>query len=159
MKYAQARTAIKTGDIIATSHREGWFHSWHSFKINFVRLWQKSEYSHVAVAWVVAGRVMVLESVTGGIRPFPLSRMLPCYHIACDEPFDVEKAMSVCGEPYSELEAALGALGKTDDTNGRWQCSEYVRWVKNWLCQATPSAIVDHALMLGGALTRIESDA
>lgn len=154
MDYASARGRIKTGDILAWSHREGWFHSWHSFKVNCVRLFTRSEYSHVAVAIRLAGRVFVLESVTGGVRLMPLSKLLPCHHIAYRS-IDVGRAMSVCGEPYSEFEAVLGELGMTDDANGVWQCSEFVKWVHLMPCKATPADVVDYALSQGGYLREI----
>ena len=154
MKYTAMRRRIKSGDILAWSHRSGWFKSWYDFKINLVRLVTRSEYSHVAVAVRLANRVFVLESVTGGIRLMPLSKCLPCYHIAYKQ-MDVDRAMSVCGEPYSELEAVLGELGRTDDKNGVWQCSEFVRWVHGLPCMATPSAVVEYALRHGGVLTEL----
>ena len=154
MNYATQRRKIKTGDILAWTHRTGWFKSWYDFKINAVCLFTRSEYSHVAVAVQLAGRVFVLESVTGGIRLMPLSKCLLCYHVAY-KPMDVDWAMSVCGEPYSELEAVLGQLGKTDDTNGVWQCSEFVRWVHQLPCITTPSAVVEYALSQGSPLIEL----
>lgn len=155
MRYAQHRSSIRTGDVLAWSHRAAPWASWYDFKIWLVRLFTRSEFSHVAVAVRFAGRVFVLEAVTGGIRMIPLSKMLPCYHLKDTKPFDVERAMSVCGEPYSELEAVLGELGMTDATNGRWQCSEFVVWAKYLLCKATPSAVVNDRLQAGATLTEI----
>lgn len=154
MNYMTQRRKIKTGDILAWTHRTGWFKSWYDFKINLVRLGTRSEYSHVAVAVLLAGRVFVLESVTGGIRLMPLSKCLPCYHVGY-KPMDLDRAMSVCGEPYSQLEAVLGQFNRTNDKNGVWQCSEFVRWVHELPCPATPSAVVEYALAQGGALVEI----
>lgn len=148
MNYEEIRAQIKTGDILAWSFKEGFFSSWRAFKINMIRVFRRSEYSHVGIAVVLAGRVFVLESVTGGVRLIPLSKELPCYWISHTEMSEAElnRAMSVCGEPYSDLEAILGALDKTDDRNGVWQCSEFVCWAKGFGCKATPDAVVDHAL-------------
>lgn len=158
MKYADIRSQIKTGDILGWTHKAGWFKSWYDFKINCVRLFQRSKYSHVGIAVVLAGRVFVLESVTGGIRLEPLSKFLPCDW--ADRPEwdeeQLERAMSVCGEPYSQIEAMLGALDATDDTNGKWQCSEFVKWACRLDCRATPSAVMDYALETGSAIREIQ---
>lgn len=152
MKYADARSNISSGDVLAWSHRAGWFASWYDFKINLVRLFTRSEYSHVAIAIRLAGRVFALEAVTGGIRLIPLSKALPCYHLAYQS-IDIDRAMSVCGEPYSQFEAIRGWFGATDNTNGQWECAEYVQWVHTLPCIATPSAVVDYVLANGGRMT------
>lgn len=157
MDYATARSRIKTGDVLAWSFREGFFSSWRAFKINMIRVFRRSEYSHVGIAVVLAGRVFVLESVTGGIRLMPLSKELPCYWIAHTELTEdgLNRAMSVCGEPYSNLEAMLGALDQTDDTNGKWQCAEFVCWAKGFKCKATPDEVVEHCLKDGYPLVYV----
>lgn len=157
-KYDEIRSKIKTGDILAWTHRGGWFRSWYDFKINLVRLFTRSEYSHVGIAVVWAGRVMVLESVTGGIRLFPLSKLTPCYWIKYrSKLFDLDRAMSVFGQPYSEIEAVKGKFGRTDDTNGKWQCAKFVRWANSLGCaKDNPSSVVNHVLERGGVMQAIE---
>lgn len=156
-KYSDIRSQIKTGDILGWTHTGSWFKSWHDFKINCVRLFTRSKYSHVGIAVVLAERVFVLESVTGGIRLVPLSKFLPCDW--ADRPEwteeELERAMSVCGEPYSELEAMLGALDENNITDGRWQCAEFVKWASGLDCLATPSAVIDYVLATGGSLREI----
>ena len=68
---------------------------------------------------------------------------------------DVDRAMSVCGEPYSEIEAMLGGIGKTDDTDGKWQCSEFVKWVHQMPCIATPSAVVGYVLAQDSSIVEV----
>lgn len=154
-KYDEIRSKIRTGDVLAWTHRAGWFKSWYDFKINLVRLFTRSEYSHVGIAVVLAGRVFVLESVTGGIRLMLLSKQLPCFWIKYRYPFDLDRAMSVLGEPYSQLEAIKGELGQTDDTNGKWQCSEYLKWARPLECKATPSEAVEFVLSRGGLMQEV----
>lgn len=155
MNYAKARENIKTGDVLGFSHTKSPFSSWYDFKIFMVRLLTRSEYSHVGIAVRFGGRVFVLESVTGGIRLEPLSLFLPCDHARLNEPFDLERAMSVCGQPYSEFEAMLGELGKTDDANGKWQCAEFVKWAKNMTCRATPAEVMSEQMDKGATVKRI----
>lgn len=106
MKYADARSTIRSGDLLAWSHR-GWW-SWHDFKIQMVRMFTRSEYSHVAIAWVVGGRVFVIEAVEPLVRIYPLSKLGEFYHIALGAPWKPETeevALSHVGVRYSQLDA------------------------------------------------------
>ena len=154
MKYADARATIRTGDVLVWSHTASAFASWYDLQMWIVRLAQRSEYSHVGIAVVLAGRVFVLESVSGGIRLMPLSKLLPCYLMPYKD-IDLDRAMSVCGEPYSKLEAIRGWNGSTDATNHVWQCAELVCWVHGLPCSATPSAVVNYLLDQGCSMTEI----
>ena len=155
MNYEAVRETIRDGDVLAWTHTASPFRSWYDFKVFLVRLFTRSEYSHVGIAVRFGGRAFVLESVTGGIRLMPLSKFLPCYLIQDDHPFDVDRAMTVCGEPYGQLEAILGEFGRTDADNGVWQCSEFVKWAKQLPCKATPSAVVGYLLSEGCQMTEV----
>ena len=160
MQYEEFRNEIKSGDVLAWTHVG--FKSWKDFELMMVRLGQRSEYTHVGVAWVVAGRVFILEAVGTGIRIFPLSKELPFFHIASNIEWstDVEEfALSKLGEEYSKWEAFLGLFGKTS-RDDKWQCSEYVREIlkkagKDLDCEATPSAVVNAMLDQGGSLLKV----
>lgn len=71
MDYSQVRSSIKSGDILAFSH--GDWKTISGIKTNIVRIFTRSTYSHVGIAWVVADRVFVLEAVKPKIRIYPLS--------------------------------------------------------------------------------------
>jgi hypothetical protein len=97
-KYSEIRSQIKSGDLLAFRH-EGW-KSWHDFKVQLVRMFTRSEYSHVAVAWVVGERVMVVEAVEPCVRIFPLSKLGSFYWIPLNAPWKKEteeKALSYVG--------------------------------------------------------------
>lgn len=160
MKYDDFRLHIRSGDVLAWSHREGWLNSWHSFKVNLVRLFQMSEYSHVGIAWNVAGRVFVLESVNPVVRIVPLSNLLPAYHLRGAggmSDAQVRRALALVGKgKYSELEAIKGQFAATDIANDRWQCAEYVNYVLDIMrFKATPSGLVNYMLRDGSVLTEI----
>ena len=158
MRYQDLRDDIRSGDVLAWTHRAPPWASWYDFKVWLVRLGTRSEYSHVGLAWVVAGRVFVIESVTPLVRIVPLSNLLPAYHITADALTDEQerRALSLVGEgKYSQIEAALASLDKNDESNAWWQCAEFVKWVKRLACRATPAAVVAHLLTLGGQLTEI----
>lgn len=131
MRYDEARDEIRSGDLLAWSHR-GWG-SWYDFQIQAVRIFTQSEYSHVGIAWVIAGRVFVLEAVGGGVRIMPLSALLPCYWLrlgATWTPAAEAAALGEVGKPYSKLQAIAAFLGRLRaGADGKWQCAEYGWWV------------------------------
>lgn len=126
MFYADARERIKSGDLLAWTHT-GWG-SWTAIKMQIVRIFTRSEYSHVGIAWTVAGRVFVLEASTGGVRIYPLSEKpsfwwvsLPELRIGAEE-----YALSKVGERYSYWQAITGFLKTLKPGADRsWQCAEY----------------------------------
>jgi hypothetical protein len=151
---------IQPGDIIAFTH-EGW-NSWNDIQSQIVRIFTRSEYSHVGLAWPIAGRVMIIEAVVPMIRIFPLSKLLPFYWLPLGSPLTPEAeefALSRVGEEYSKLEAIRGFLGKTRE-NEKWQCAEYVKSVLrvtgcNYPGKDTPSALVFDAINNGSTLTLV----
>jgi hypothetical protein len=161
VKYAEARPQIRSGDLLAWSHR-GWG-SWYDIQIQMVRVFTQSEYSHVGIAWVVAGRVFVLEAVQTGVRIFPLSRLLPFYWLPLGANWDAEWeseveawALQQVGEPYSKWQAVLAGLGllRAGEDN-IWQCAEYAQEVARrqgtpLVGKATPADLVLAAMMRRG---------
>lgn len=156
MKYQDFRQSIKSGDVIAYTHKG--IRSYYDFKVWLVRLFTQSEYVHVAVAWCVAGRVFLLEAVASGVRIFPLSLDLPCFHLTGNGLTDaqLEYAMQRVGQGYSFIECAAGYLGKNNPDDTNWECAEYVAAILNLSCRATPSAVVQHMLMTGSTMTEIQ---
>ena len=131
MKYADIRPLIRSGDILAWSHREPWYRSWYDFKIALVRMFTRSEYSHTGTAWVVGDRVLVIEAVTPLVRVFPLSKLLPFYYLPLKarwSPEALEYALSKVGEPYSQLQA-LQAFFKLPSEDSFWECAELTRLI------------------------------
>lgn len=149
MKYKEARPMIKSGDIIAFSHMD--------LASQVIRAATRSQYSHVGIAWSVAGRLMILEAVNPMIRIYPLSMLLPFYWVSIDIDLNSsaeEFALSRVGERYSVSEAVLGFLGMNKADN-KWQCAEYVKSVLdaanyNLPGNATPSDVVTEALNKDG---------
>ena len=145
MHYPDLRSQIKSGDVLAWTHR-----SWDSIKdiqCQIVRMATQSEYSHVGVAWVVAERVFVLEAVTAGVRIFPLSRSAPFYWVPrgiwSDEA--ERRAMAHVGAEYSKWEAIKAFFGGSSYDNDAWECAEYVCWVLGLPVVAkTPAKVVQH---------------
>jgi hypothetical protein len=136
MKYEDYRTQIKSGDLLAWSHRG--IKSFYDFKIWLIRLFTQSEYTHVGVAWVYGGRVFILESVTPYPRIVPLSNELPCYLITTNKewnPEAEEAALKLIGNKaaeYSQWEAIKGYLGKNTYTRIQ-MCVEYAKYVLGFL--------------------------
>lgn len=162
MKYSEVRSQIRSGDLLAWSHREPWYRSWYDFKISLVRMFTRSEYSHVGTAWCYADRVLVIEAVTPLVRVFPLSKLTPFYWLPLQarwSPEALEYALSKVGEPYSQLQA-LQAFFKLPREDGYWECAELTRLIAlrdgiNLGESAVPSDIVRNALLEGASLTLI----
>lgn len=131
MKYDEARSKIKSGDLLAWTHSQ--WGSWYDVKIQMVRAFTQSEYSHVGIAYTLADRVFVIESVTGGIRMQPLSKWTPFYWLPIEQYWDddVEKqAMSKMGEEYSTFDAIRSFFTTiTPGTDKAWECAEYANFI------------------------------
>jgi hypothetical protein len=106
IQYSDYRKNIKSGDLLVWSHR-GW-KSWHDIKVQMVRFFTQSEYSHVGIAWVIGDRVFVIEAVEPCVRIYPLSKLGDFYHIKMGaewKPETEEAALSYVGSDYKQLEA------------------------------------------------------
>ena len=160
MLYADARPLIKSGDLLAFSHR-GWG-SWRDIKIQIVRFFTQSEYSHVGTAWVIGDRVFVIEAVIPKVRIYPLSKLLPFYHLPLNAPWyprTLELALSKVGEPYSQVQA-IKAFFSVPTPDTYWQCAELALAIAasddiGLGYKATPTAVVNAALVHGSTLTLV----
>jgi hypothetical protein len=162
MNYTTARSKIRSGDLLAWSHR-GWG-SWYDLQVMAVRIFTQSEYCHVGVAMRVGGRVLVHEAVGAGVRVFPLSRMAPFYHLPLGLDWNAAAEAFVwktLGQGYSKLQAIEAHLGRlhaaTDDL---WQCAELSQELIEQLgckleCKPTPTRLVYAAQEQRGALLRL----
>lgn len=167
MRYAEFRERIASGDLLAWSHRTGWFSSWYDFKVNLIRLFTRSEYTHVGLAWVCGGRVWVVEAVTPLVRVVPLSAFAPFYHLPMGLPWSPaieEFALSFVGNEgyrYSQSEGIAALFGRSDASNALLECAEYVKLVAEFTGvalagNATPTDVVLAAQGRGGSMTYIE---
>lgn len=156
MDYPNARPLIRSGDLLATSH--GSWRTWQGIRTNLVRIFTRSTYSHVGTAWVVGGRVFVLEAVKPKIRIFPLSNWGHFYWVDLDASWraDTEEfALARVGYDYSDLDAIKGFLDCLEPGKVS-QCAAFVIEVlKHDGCnlgqRATPDAVVQAALDLQGS--------
>lgn len=166
MDYATVRSRIQSGDLIALSHYK--WASWYDLQVQVVRFGTQSEYSHVAMAWVVGGRVFIIESVTPVIRLVPLSLMVAEGFYWAPLGADIsapemEFALSKIGVgKYSKLQAVLAQLrGLKIGADDLWECAEFVmtsRKLSGVLLgdKATPSAVIRAAQDLGAPVYFIQ---
>lgn len=154
MDYAQARPLIKSGDILAFTHTK--WGTWRDFKVQMVRFFTQSEYSHVATAWVFSGRVFVIEAVVPLVRIYPLSQLGDFFWIPMNAPWKPETedyAIARVGEQYSQRQA-IQSFFEQPKKDKLWECAE--------LCKAialedgivlsskpTPSLLVKELQQLG----------
>jgi hypothetical protein len=163
MKYETYRESIKSGDILAFSH-EGW-KSWSDIKTQAVRIFTRSNYSHVGVAVVLAGRVMVLENVVPYARLYPLSQRGSFYHIGMKDVVWTgeleEKAFSYIGSKYSQwqaIKAFFVNLGRGNTSQCAALVSELMYAANIYMGdRQTPDAIVLQSLLLGYPLLYVEN--
>lgn len=163
MKYADIRPTIRSGDLLAWSHREPWYRSWYDFKISMVRMFTRSEFSHTGTAWVVGDRVLVIEAVTPLVRIFPASKLLPFYHLPLNAKWSddaLEYALSKIGEPYSQLQA-VQAFFRIPKEDSLWECAELTRLIAlrdgiDLGVSATPSSVVNTAMDNGATATLVK---
>ncbi len=163
MKYEDMRHTIKSGDILAFSH-EGW-DSFYKFKIQMVRMFTKSEYSHVGVAWVIGERVFVIEAVVPCVRIFPLTKCGNFYHIPMGIEWNdtiEEKALTHIGNPYSQITAMKAFFHKLNKGNTE-ECAALVLTIMDSAgvfldCRATPDDVVEYAQLRGSPLYLVENN-
>ncbi len=160
MNYSDIRKEIRSGDLLAWSH-EGWS-SWHDIKVQGVRMATRSNYSHVALPWVVGDRVFVLEAVMPLVRIYPLSKLGNFYWLPMHAPWKKETeelALSHIGDEYSQWQA-IKAFFRKLDKGATQECAAYVTTVLNsdginLGDRATPDAVVLAAQKLGSPLNYI----
>jgi len=162
MRYSDVRSTIKSGDLLAWSHR-GWG-SWHDFKIQMVRFFTQSEYSHVATAWVIGGRVFVIEAVEPMVRIYPLSKLGSFYLIRMNAPWMLgteDAALECVGADYKQLHAIkafFAPLAKGDVSECAALVLDLMMRDGQYLgTRATPSAVVLEAQKLGYPTLLIEN--
>lgn len=156
MNYIDARPKIRSGDLLAWSHREPWFKSWRDFKIAAVRLFTRSEYSHVGTAWVIGERVFIIEAVMPVVRVFPLSKAMPFYWLPLAAQWSdktLEFALAKVGERYSQRQA-MQAFFELPADDQLWECAELARAIAaqdgiDLGNKATPAEVVLAAQHLG----------
>jgi hypothetical protein len=154
MQYSEIRHKIKSGDILAWTHSK--WGSWRDFKIQMVRLFTQSEYSHVGTAWVIGDRVFVIEAVVPLVRIYPLSKLGEFYLIPTKSNWSESTeaiALSKIGERYSQIDAML-SLFKELRADARWECAELVATIARndgieLGTRYTPTAVIRAAQQIG----------
>lgn len=162
MNYSDAKSLIKSGDILAFSH-VGW-RNWHDIKVNLVRIFTMSEYSHVATAYIKNGDLFVIEAVMPVVKLTPLFSMGDFYWISMGLPWkqETEKyALSKLGEKYSEWQA-IESLFDQPPKDNLWECAELVKAIAGadgfaLESKPTPSKIVKELQLKGKDLKFVKS--
>jgi hypothetical protein len=163
MKYQEVRPLIKSGDLLAWSHR-GW-RTWKDIKIQLVRFFTQSEYAHVGTAWVVGERVFVIEAVIPVVRIYPLSKLGEFYHIPLNVVWSKKAeafALKEVGVPYSEWEAFISFFN-IKGAESTYECAELCSKIAaidkvDLGAHYTPTAVVYAALKTNGGILRLIDD-
>lgn len=160
MNYADFRPSIKSGDLLAWTHRS--WKSWRDIKIQLVRFFTQSEYSHVALALELGRRIFAVEAVKPYVRIALLSSLGEFYHVStrADWTEDVtEYALSHIGEPYSEIQA-IQSFFKHLQHDSQWECAELVLDILEKVnidlgSKQTPTAVMREAQLQYGSCTLV----
>lgn len=162
MRYTDIRSSIRSGDLLAFSHKS-WC-TWKSIKSQIVRFFTRSNYSHVATAWVVGERVFVIEAVIPEVRIYPLSKSGDFYWIPMGAEWtdEVEEtALSYVGAKYSQW-AAIKAYFKDLGKGNLQECASVAIAIADAAGidlghVQTPDAVVLSAQLMGKSMTYIEN--
>ena len=166
-EYKDVRDSIKSGDLLAWSANK--LTSFKDFQVQAIRVFDRTEYTHVGIAWRVADRLFVIEAVTPHVRIVPLSNELPCYHIPMEVEWTEElekRILSYVGNPmyeYSKWEAIKAFFGWNKKGNTKLECAEFVQIIYEkaglaFKTRATPSDVVKESLETNTTLTYIKGD-
>ena len=123
MRYWEARGQIESGDVILFRGRGpvAWL----------IRTLTHSLYDHAAIAWVIGGRVLVIEArMLGGVKVDPLSMRLvdDASWVATGIFFDelrLRTAIRDLGKPYS-FGNCFRALAGLPGRRGGFECAQLV---------------------------------
>lgn len=160
-KYTDIRPSIKSGDLLAWS-KKGWS-TLYDLEMQLIRMVTRSEYIHVGVAWVIGERVFVIEAVMPKVRVFPLSKLMPFYHISLNNPWKKETeefALAQIGCEYSIKHALKSIMDKPNFDKDEWQCAQLANEIlkidgMNLGDVYTPSKVVESALSYSSGLKLI----
>lgn len=161
MRYAAARSQIRSGDLLAFKGE--------SLLGRLVCHVTGSDYSHVGIAWRFRGRLFILEAREGrGVGIRAASNALPFAWAKLDLAWTNEAedfALSALGKPYSYLDALKAGLGFPLTETGLI-CSEYAatiqahldaRFFDKGVRPTTPAALVNFWSDHGAALRTISN--
>lgn len=127
-KYSDIRDKIKSGDVLFWSNTS--ITCFSDLIDRFIMFATNSKYYHVGVAWVVGGRVLVIESVITGVRIYPLSNELPVDIAFMPDYWNnaiEEFVLSHVGDKYSVVDAVKAFFNILKNGKDlKWECAELV---------------------------------
>jgi hypothetical protein len=119
------RQAIKSGDLLIwKKSKKSLISNW---TIELIRFFTRSDFAHVGIAWVMDGRVFVVEATQPVVRLTIVKDNDEFYHAPMvvewsdtSEEYLIDKI----GLKYGVFDAIRAFLGKTLDNDRRYQCAE-----------------------------------
>lgn len=147
------RDDIKSGDLLIWKKSKKSFLS--NLAIGAIRLFTRSEYAHVGIAWRIESNTLhVFEATQPAVRVVPLEDGDEFYHIPMSLKWTEKSSeflQSKLGLKYSIFDAIRAFLGITLDADDRYQCAELANefYAKHgiYLTNAyTPSEVVEAIL-------------
>lgn len=128
MRYADLRTSLKSGDVLAWSR--GDWKSLNGIKNMIIRFVTMSRWNHVGVLWVTDNRVFVVEATIPEVRIYPLSKLLPCdvvlvTHVEWNKQAE-DYLLRHVGQPYSVWLAIKSLFCKDSEGDKYTECAKLV---------------------------------
>jgi len=121
--YQSYRGNIRSGDTISFSRQGG--NPFLAFIFYIISAVTGSTWYHTGTAYVIGGRVFIIEAVWPRVRIYPLGYLGSFYHMGLDINFTEESErmlLSQVGKPYSIIKAII-AVFLTPRGTASWQCS------------------------------------
>lgn len=119
------RETVKSGDLLIWSKDARDTKS--NLYLNLIRLFTRSEYAHVAIAWVLEGRLYIVEATQPVLRITPVKDFEEFYHVPMKVTWtkdSEEWLIDKIGLVYSFADAVRAYLGKRVDNDRKYQCAE-----------------------------------
>lgn len=148
----EKRQAIQSGDLLVWKKSKKSFMS--SLTLEIIRLATRSNFAHVAVAWVMDGRLFAVEATQPCVRLTVIKDSDEFYHLGMGVSWSQdseEYLIDKIGLKYSVIDAVRAFLGICVSNDRRYQCAELAHefYEKHDIALGdafTPSELVDAIL-------------
>lgn len=146
------REQIKSGDLLVwKKSSKSTISRW---TLDIIRLFTRSDFAHVGVAWVLEGRLFVVEATQPVVRLTNVKETDEFYHVGMNvewSKLSEDFLIGKLGLKYSMFDAIRAFLGKRLDNDDRYQCAELAHefYAVHGISLGdsyTPSELVDSAL-------------
>jgi hypothetical protein len=116
---------IRSGDLLAWS--KGSDNIFSKTLVALVKFVTRSKYGHVGIAWILGGRLVVVDASIPRVRMIAIRDLDEFYHIPLKIRWNRQREaalMEHVGQPYSIMDCLRAFLGRVTEDDDHWQCAE-----------------------------------